>query len=251
MIKDKLIESVVAALKHALAEPAEQRLYRSGKLPGIFPTRLGINGEAAAHALREGLLEIVRTETKGKATTEWVRATPRAVDFVHEHESPIRALKDLRTALQVSRDAVPDWLSAMHGDLSSVATRLTQEAQRWSQRLELMSKQVEDAIRRVEIGENQVSNGTAGATAWIQQALVYLDRRRDGGVAGPCPLPELFAAMRQHSVDLSLKAFHEGIRRLHDRRALRLVPFTGPPHELPEPEFALLEGGDLLYFAAR
>jgi hypothetical protein len=45
--------------------------------------------------------------------------------------------------------------------------------------------------------------------------------------------------------------FHERLRRLRDRRALNLLPFSGSPNEIPEPEYALLDGVDLLYYAAR
>src|SRR5437868_2041740 len=93
---DKTSETLIEALKQALAEPAEQRLYRSGKLPGLFPSRSGASAEAASRALQEGLLEVARTEYKGKTIIEWVRITPRGVDFVHDHESPVRVLEELR-----------------------------------------------------------------------------------------------------------------------------------------------------------
>ena len=38
---DKLTEVLLEALKQALAEPGEQRLFRSGKLPGLFSSRSG------------------------------------------------------------------------------------------------------------------------------------------------------------------------------------------------------------------
>src|SRR5262249_19188443 len=78
----------------------------------------------------------------------------------------------------------------------------------------------------------------------------YLDRRHSGGAPGDCPLPELFAAVvRQHPA-LSGSAFHEGLRRLHDRRALRLQPAASLA-ALPHPEYALLHRAALLSYAAR
>src|SRR5690349_7939914 len=59
---DKLTETLVDALKLALAEPGEQPLFKSGKLAGLFASRVGVNAEAAARALEERLLEVVRTE---------------------------------------------------------------------------------------------------------------------------------------------------------------------------------------------
>jgi hypothetical protein len=248
---DKVTEALVDALKLALAEPGEQRLFKSGKLPGLFAGRTGPSGEAAAQALREGLLEVVRTEAKGKTTTEWVRITPRAMEFLHQQESPVQALKDLRTVLQTNREAVPLWLAEMHHQLQELGNRLAEEAQRWTHRLDALSEQVERALRRAEAAGPELPDGVATETPWAVDALAYLDHRRTGGAAGNCPLPELFAAMRDHDPDLSLNAFHEGLRRLHDRRALRLLPFTGSPSEMPEPEYALLDGSKLFYYVTR
>ena len=88
---ERTTEILLDALKRALAEPGEQRLYRSGKLEGLFPSRGSSHAEAAGLAVREGLLEVVRTEVRGKAQFEWVRLTPRGVDWIYEQEAPVRA----------------------------------------------------------------------------------------------------------------------------------------------------------------
>src|SRR5438128_1773106 len=124
---DKIAEVLLSALKKAIAEPAEQRLFKSGKLPGLFAARTGLNAEAAGHALREGFLEVVRSESKGKVTIDWVRPSPRGVNFVHEHESPRRALEDLRGLLKASRDGLPLWLGEMRRDLQGLVSRLAEE----------------------------------------------------------------------------------------------------------------------------
>src|SRR5438445_6149121 len=143
MTIDSVTEVLLDALKLALAEPGEQRLFKSGKLGGLFSGRAGANGEAAARALREGLLEVVRTEAKGKTTIEWVRLTPRAIEFLHEQESPIQALKDLQIVLQANRDAIPLWLAEMQRTLQALAGQLAEEAERWTHRLDALSRQVE------------------------------------------------------------------------------------------------------------
>ncbi len=249
MPHDKGTAILVEALKQALAEPREQRLYRSGKLAGLFAGRTGANAEAAARALRDGLLEVVRTEVKGRVTIDWVRPTPQAVDFVLAQESPVRALRDFQATLQVTRDRLPDWLADMRRQLQELSDHLGEEFRRWTHRLDTLSLRVEEALRRAEAGESPKANGQPGA--WAADALAYLDRRRQGGAGDHCPLPELFAALRRDHAGLSMKAFHEGLRRLHDRRALRLVPFAGLPTELPEPEYALLDGATVLYYVAR
>jgi hypothetical protein len=82
-------------------------------------------------------------------------------------------------------------------------------------------------------------------------ALTYLFRRQAGGAASDCPLPELFKAVSEQHPNLAVKDFHDGLRRLHDRGVLRLVVFEGPAAELPEPEFALVDGASVYYYVAR
>ena len=242
---DRSTEALVQALRQALAAPGEQRLYRSGKLDGLFPGRTGANGEAAARALADGLLEVVRTEARGKTVVEWVRLTPRGVDFLHDTESPVAALHELRDVLRLNRQAVPAWLAEVRGGLQAMDARLSADIQKWEQRLEALTRRVEAALRRLEAAAPLLPPETAAAYPWAIDALNYLDRRR-----GDCPLPELFAATARMHPELSISAFHEGLRRLHERRALRLAPPDGPG-ELPQPEYALFDGGAVLYFAGR
>jgi hypothetical protein len=248
---DKITEVLLDALRRAIAEPTEQRLFRSGKLPGLFTGRTSVYAEAASQALRDGLLEVVRSETKGKVTTDWVRPSPRGVLFVHEHESPLRPLEEVRDLLRVSREGIPVWLAEMRHDLQALVAKVAGEAERWSHRLDVLGQRVEEALRRTDAGKTEGANGSAKAVPWALDALTYLDRRQTGGAAGHCPLPELFAALRLQHDALSMTAFHDGLRRLADHRALQLYPFQGRADELPQPEYALLDGATVLYYAGR
>jgi hypothetical protein len=251
MAADKVSEILIEALRLARAEPAEQRLCKCGKLPGLFPSRAGPSGQAVERALREGLVEIVRSETKGKVVTEWARLTPRGIDFLHSRESPSAVLHELRTVLQTSREGVPLWLAEMQRELAAVTARLTEDSQRLLHRLDVLSQRVEDALRRADATGAQLPNGLAESVPWALDALAYLDRRRAGGAPGHCPLPELFAALCRERPELSVTSFHDGLRRLCDRRAVTLLPFAGPPSALPEPEYALLDGATVLYYVTR
>jgi hypothetical protein len=241
--------TLIEALKQALAEPGEQRLFKSGKLNGLFPGRGGVNSEAAARAIREGLLEVVRTETKGKTVIEWVRLTPRGVNFLHEHESPLRALEELRTSLQVAEAGVPVWVADLRQKLHELGERLAEDSQRWLHHLEALRRRVDEALRRLESALPQVPDSLAASVPWSVDALTFLERRQANGAAGDCSLPELFTALAEKHPDLTVTAFHEGLRRLHERRLLRLLPFLSPATELPQPEYALLDGANVLYFA--
>jgi hypothetical protein len=249
-------QSLVDALRQALAEPGEQRLYRSGKLSGLFPSRHGIHGSAAEQALRDGLLEIVRTETKGKTVMEWVRLTPRGVDFLHDRESPLIALQELRSTLRLNQEAMPAWLTEMRGVLQAMDERLAAAARKWLERLDALARRVDETLRRLEQSAPLLPPEIAQEHPWTIDALNYLDRRRlaagasANGDTSSCPLPELFAALVRQHPDLSVRLYHEGLRRLHERRLVYLQP-AASLNDLPQPEYALLEGAAVFYHVAR
>jgi hypothetical protein len=252
---DRVEQSLIETLRQALAEPDEQRLYRSGKLTGLFPSRGGAHGAAASQALRDGLLEIVRTEIRGKTTIEWVRLTPRGVDFLHERESPLVALQELRSTLRLNQQAVPAWLAEVRGVLQAMDERLAADARKWLERLDALARRVDETLRRLEQSAPLLPPEIAEAHPWAIDALNYLDRRHLA--AGPstngegnCLLPELFAALVRQHPGLSIHVFHEGLRRLQERRLVQLQPAANPA-DLSQPEYALLEGAAVLYYVAR
>jgi hypothetical protein len=169
---------------------------------------------------------------------------------LHEHESPVHALHELRDALRANQQAVPVWLADMRAGLRALDDRVAADAQKWTQRLEALTRRVEETLKRIDATLPLVPAEVAEAVPWGIDALNYLDRRRNGGAPDDCPLPELFAALVHQHPGLSVTAFHEGLRRLHQRHLLRLQPADGAG-DLPQPEYALLDGGKVLYYAAR
>jgi hypothetical protein len=250
-MSDRVVEQIIAALKTALAEPGEHRLFRSGKLEGLFASRIGIAGEAGLSAVRDGLFEIVRTETRGKFSNEWVRLTPAGVEYLHSHESPLVVLRELETALRSTRAGVPLWLEQMRQQWQTFSGQMVEQMQQTLQRLDALAERVEEALRRADAIAPTLPNGVGSSVPWALEALTYLDRRRQTGVKETCPLPELFAAVRRGNPNLSLSEFQTGLRRLGDHKALRLLPFDGPAERMPHPEYALLDGASMLYYAAR
>jgi len=248
---DRLTETLLDALKSALAAPSEERLFRAGKLTGLFPGRVGVNAEAAAKALRDGLLEISRTETKGKAVIEWAKLTPRGVEFLHQHESPVCALHELRDVLHATRSGLPAWVAEMRQTLAAQSERITQDSRKFEAKLDALSLRVEEALRRLETQGPSLPPTVTETAPWAADALAYLDHRRVSGANGHCPLPELFAALAAQHPGLSVGTFHDGLRRLQRERVLRLTPFEGSPSNLPQPEYAILDGATLLYYATR
>ena len=245
---DKVTETLVEALKEGLAHPGEHRLYRSGKLAGLFPGRGGANAEAATRGLREGLIETVRTETKGKTVIDWVRVTPKAVDFLHEHESPLRALEDLRSELRATKEGIPAWSDEVRRTLTALGEQLAKDSARMLQRIEALSARVEEALRRMALLGPHLPEGVAKAVPWAEEALTYLERRRAGGAMTLCPLSDLFAVLAGCQNEFTIARFHDGLRRLHERRLVQLLPESAVPGEAPPAEYALLDSGKVYYY---
>lgn len=241
------LEYLLDALKAALAAPGEHRLFRSGKIAGLFPARTGPAGDAAVQAIRDGLLETMRTEVKGKFVTEWVCATPKAVAFLHEHDSPRSILRELKEVLQATRTGVPAWMAEAKQELAALSASFEVRATAMLARLDDLAKRCETALRRAETTNSAVVEPVARVVPWAMAALEYLDKRNDLKTPGDCSLRELFHAIRVQSPGLTLPQFHDGMKRLHDVRAVRFLP----ANEIPEPEFAVVVEGKLMYAVGR
>jgi hypothetical protein len=248
-MSDRTTEILVEALRQAVTDGGEHRLYRSGKLAGLFASRVGASAEAAARAVRDGLIEVTRSETRGKSTIDWVKLTPRGIAFLSEHESPRKLLEELSETLKLTQAGLPLWLAQLQQELRELGMRWAEEMNRLGQRLDSLSTRLDDALRRFDAGRGPLTNGAT--VSWALDALTYLDERRARGAKDDCPFPELFQALRPAHEGLAIPEFLEGLRQLHDRRAVRLLPFVGAPTDLPAPEYALLDGSRLLYYAAR
>jgi hypothetical protein len=246
---EKRDAALLDGLRAALAGD-EHRLYRSGKLDGLFPAKTGLAGEAAALAIREGLLEYARTEARGRFEIEWVRLTARGVDYLYEHDSPKAVLGEMRDMLAAARSGIPMWQDEMLKSLERLGSHITEQMSHYLAKLDALSKRVEHALRRAEVAGPDVSESLRAVVPWGVDALAYLDRRREGGAAGECPLPELFGAVRAKHPAITMREFHDGLRRLVDNRAVRLSPWTGPG-SIPQPEYALMAEGRLMFHVGR
>lgn len=248
-LEEKRREALITALRAALSNPNEHRLFRSGRLDGLFSMRAGPIGDAASLALRAGYLERVRTEEKGKLITEWVRITPAGVEFLYEHDSPRAVLGELKDLLSTARSGVPAWMDGVLGQLEGIAQKFATELTRYLNKLDALSQRVEEAIRRVDATGLVMPDPLDSIVPWAMHALRYLDHRRDSGNLEPCPMPELYRAIEPKQPKLLLSQFHEGLQRLAQHRAIKLIAATSL--QLPQPEYALLDGSRVLYHVSR
>lgn len=240
--------ALLEALKAAALARGEIRLYRRGKLPGLFAQRTRANAELANQAVQEELLEVLRVEPVGKTTVEWVRATQKGLDFLLESESPARALEELRAALAVNQQGLPIWVAQMHERIDEIARRFADEAAQMRRWLEQLSERTVQAIERIEAEQ---SNGPIlSAVPWAQVTLEYLDRRKQVGLGERCSLADLFMALKEKHAEVTIKDYHAGLKRLQEGEVLSLLPSTGPG-DAPGPEYALLDGAAVYYYVGR
>lgn len=244
----KQAEHLVDALKYAIENPGEHRLFRWGKLAGLFPSRVGASGAAATVAIQDSLLEVTRSEVRGKLVVEWVQASPKAFVYVHDHDSPKAVLRELRSVLGATRSAIPAWMEQARDEASQLALRFEHRAREMLERLEKLGDCVESALRRAEAAKPGLGPTMTALVPWGIAALEYLDRRSES-FAGDCPLPDLFRALQPRFADLSLASFQDGLRRLHDSRAVRLLPAEG--HDAIEPEYAFVVESKLVWWIRR
>ena len=227
----------------------EHRLYRSGKTDGLFAGKTGVHGEAAALAIREGLLEYARTESRGRFEVEWVRLTSKGVEYLYQHDSPRAILGEMRQMLAAAQSGMPMWQDEMLKSLEKLATHITDQMAHYLGKLDAISKRVEEAMRRADVMP-ELSQALQELIPWGVDALAYLDHRRAGGASNECPLPELFGAVHGKHAGLTIRDFHDGLRRLADNRAVKLTSWTGPG-SIPQPEHAMMAEGKLMYHVGR
>jgi hypothetical protein len=194
-------------------------------------------------------LETVRTEARGKRVIEWVRITPKGVGFVHDHDSPKAILRQLRDTIGATRAGLPIWLTEMREELTNLSATFESRVNGLTAQLDELTRRVEAALHRSEAAGRPLSDSLVKLVPWGVAALEYLDRRETASGRENCPLGELFQAMRERFPSLTVPEFHDGLRRLHDNRAVRLTPAA--PGLQSDPEFALLMGTELCSFVRR
>lgn len=239
---EKRLDLILDALKRAVAGPGDHRLFRAGKLPGLFPSRAGASADAALAALTDGLLVATRTEAIGRNLVEWVRATPKGVVFLHDRDSPRAVLRELKELIGETRAGVPAWMDDARREIAAAADRFERQGQALLARLDDLTVRVDAALRRADTAGLGVPDSVAKLVAWALDALAYLDRRRAAGAGGPCRIAELFDAVRAAHPALTVPEFHDGLRRLHDTRALQLRSLGG---DVSDPEYAVIVGAEV------
>jgi hypothetical protein len=235
-LTDKSTSLIVEALGKALAEPVGSPLHTGKAGTGLFPVT-AIGKQAAQRCKDESLLQVVRTEAKGKTVHEICAITEKGLAYLLAQVSPKQVLEDLLRALTERRNQV--------GDLVETArqTQATFDA-------------LKEAIEKVLHQLARAHDGSGpfafvnGSETWQVTVLSFLRQWQADHASEDCSLAELFQQARKTVPALSIGHFHDGVRRLHEREQIYLHPWTGPLYDLPEPAYALLAGHEIAYYAS-
>lgn len=247
--RQKQLELVLDALKAAISAPGDHRLFRWGKLAGLFPSRLGASASAAKFALTEGLLEHVHTESRGRMIVEWVRATPKTMQFLDEHDSPKAVLRELQAMIGETRSGIPIWMTQARDEAAQLAMRFEHFAQELLRRLDSLDQRVDAAIRRAENPPPRLGEAMLKKVPWAKAILEHIDLSVTNHKVEQCELRDLFTTAKVVDPNLTLLDFHEGIRAMTNGGLLHLEP--GTPDEMREPEYAVEIGGQMMWWAQR
>ncbi len=227
---------IVEALTRAAIASDGMPLHASKSAPGLFPSST-LGKTAAQHCKDAGLLRVLRSETKGKNTSELCGITDRGLALLLQQADLRPALQTFVNALderQASLERIHDDLRCSQHDLDALRATAVQVLER------LTVEQQSRPARNARCPDVDVPAATRGE----------LIRWHDSEQLGDCPLPELFRRLRQECPQLTIGQFHDHLRLLHQERAVYLHPWTGPLYELPEPALALLIGHEIAYYAS-
>jgi len=218
---------IVDALQRAVTAPEGLPLFGSKTAPGLFAHHAA--GKLAALACKDrGLLHVVRTAARGRATLEYCALTEQGWRHLLEQASPKPILSALLAALERHH--------AAFGAQQQILVAIRTAVERLQQHLERPAPPFPGS-----------ANGQPAPADAVREALTAW---RATDTLGDCPLPELLRRMRQRLPKLTIGAFHDALRRLHEERALYLHPWTGALYEMPDPAAALLVGHEVAYYAS-
>jgi hypothetical protein len=234
-LADKSTPLILEALSRAAGEAEGMPLHGGKSVPGLFSTTPA-GKQAAQRSKEEGLLRVVRTETKARTLIEFCAITEKGLAYLLDQVNPKRVVEEFVRALENRQAQISDLLDATRRMENGLAS-LKSVAERVLQRVE----------KPTAVGPTPSTNGNE---VWPGAVVAHLARWQESGAPEDCSLPDLYSHARRIAPHLTIGQFHDGLRKLHQEQQIYLHPWTGPLHELPEPALALLVGHEIAYYAS-
>ena len=268
---DKSTQMIVSALSRAAASPDGAPLFAARGGPSLFPSTAA-GKQAAQRCKDEGWLHSTTAEgespapqmagdtavlvrTKSKTAAETCMLTDKGLAWLLSLTSPRQVLEDFVRALEARQAQAADLLTALRRMQSGFdALKAAAETVLGQLARPESGPAGESLLQRFLRFRNEPADCVHKPEPRADVQAVLLTRLTEwqaSGTSEDCPLPELFRRSRAVAPGLTVGAFHDGLRRLHEAGQVYLHPWTGPLHALPEPPFALLVGHEIAYYASR
>jgi hypothetical protein len=222
---DRSAQPLLAGLCRAVAEPGGLPLLANRSQPGLFAATSG-GRHAAKRCQDEGLVQVLDSPTRGKSAQPLYGLTDKGWHYLLTEAPPKQLLEDFLRVLEARQ---------------AQATELLTSARHMQATLDSLRGGIERMLQGLE-----PSTLTRDPGSLAELCLEGLRRWRS---SGDCPLPELYRLIHA-ATPLTIGQFHDGLRRLHETARVYLHPWTGPLYDLPEPQFALLSGHLVAYYAS-
>jgi hypothetical protein len=242
-----LEQMVLEALERALADPTPRKMHGTKAKPGIFLSASAAAKAAASQCLERGLVRQIGQQGAGTKVTSVFGITPAGVALVLERSPMPRLLAAMldatdRTAQSVAQckqtlDVVAQHASDLRLAFEQAATRIRP--------LDLA-----EVLRTVPAAEAAASNAPVRRTEGLDEYLIaFVHASKARTPLQPVTLPDLFRHASAKVGSLSIGQFHDSMRRLAGQEQLRLLPYTQAMYQLAEPEYALILGREVMYYA--
>jgi hypothetical protein len=245
-VVDKSSQMVLNALSRAVADPLGLPLHGTRTSPGLFPATA--SGKLAAQRCQdEGFLQRLPSTADESRPGAWA-VTERGLDHLLGQLSPRQVLEDFVRAVEARQAQADELLSAarrLHATLDALKAGVDKV-------LPLLPALCRNGDGPLANLFRSFTSSTPEPTPTPPDDVVVhqLERWKQSGTSEDCPLPELYRRVSAASAGLSLGAFHDALRRLHDAGRVYLHPWPGPLYDLPEPPCALLVGHVVAYYAS-
>ncbi len=233
---------IVAALTRAVAVPAGLALHGGKTAAGLFATSAAAR-RAAQQCKDQEYLQVLRTETKGRKSSEICALTDKGLAFLLSQVSPRPVLESLLQALEKGAEEVGKLLATAEQTRCSFASLKATAEKALAQLLQRPTPATPSA-------PGPLSNGSNGSGAWKLAIIQHLRSWQQTNTLEDCPLPELLRVARRQYPSLTIGQFHDELRRLNEGEEIYLHPWTGPLYEVPEPPCALMIGHEVSYYAS-
>jgi hypothetical protein len=273
-VADKLTQQITDALTRGAAEPSGLALYASKSDSGLFPNTAAAKS-AAQKCLADELVRVVATDTKGKSPRDLYGLTEKGWEFLLAAVNPKQVLEDFVRVLEARQGEVGELLdtarsmaNSLQGLKEAVArvlpgvctAKIPANPDRKVVGGEICAPVLrihEDSIAALGPDTPDLAVGVRpepvvallDAPTSVDLAPAVVAHLTDRAGATDCPLPELFRAVARTAAS-TIGEFHDCLRQLHTDGTITLPAWTGPLYALPEPQYALLIGHGIAYYAS-